>query len=57
MFTSGCELLATVYKPGRSGSIIEVARIEGKIFRTMKEAKAHGLELAQEWVDGHSVAD
>jgi hypothetical protein len=26
--------------------IIEVARIEGKIFETMKEAEAHGLELA-----------
>ena len=25
--------------------MIEVARIEGKIFKTMKEAEAHGLEL------------
>ena len=51
MFTSGCESLGTVYKPGRSGSIIEVARIEGKIFKTMKEAKEHGLVMAREWVD------
>ena len=36
---------------GRSGSIVEVARIEGKIFKTMKEAEGHGLELAKEWVD------
>jgi hypothetical protein len=31
--------------------LIEVARIEGKIFKTMKEAEAHGLKLAREWVD------
>jgi hypothetical protein len=51
MFMSGCESLGTVYRNGRTGSIIEVARIEGKIFETMKEAEAHGLELAREWVD------
>jgi hypothetical protein len=27
----------------------KIARIEGKIFKTMKEAEAHGLELAREW--------
>jgi hypothetical protein len=32
-------------------SIKPVARIEGKIFKTMEEAEAHGLELAKEWVD------
>jgi hypothetical protein len=31
--------------------IVEVARIEGKIFKTMTEAEAHGLELAKQWVD------
>ena len=36
---------------GLAGSLVEVARIEGKIFRTMKEAEAHGLELARQWVD------
>jgi hypothetical protein len=41
----------SVCKPDRAGSIIEVARIEGKIFKTMKEAETHGLELAIEWVD------
>ena len=30
---------------GRAGSIIEVARIEGKVFKIMKEAEAHGLEF------------
>ena len=51
MYMAGCESLGTVYRKGRAGSIIEVARIEGKIFKTMKEAEAHGMELAREWVD------
>jgi hypothetical protein len=51
MFMSGCESLGTVYRNGRTGSLIEVARIEGNIFNTMKEAELHGLELAREWVD------
>ena len=51
MFMSGCESLGTVYRNDQTGSIIEIARIEGKIFETMKEAEAHGLELAREWVD------
>jgi hypothetical protein len=47
----GCESRGSVFKPARAGSIIEVVRIEGKIFKTMKEAKEHGLVLAREWVD------
>jgi hypothetical protein len=34
-----------------NGSIVQVAWIEGKIFNTMREAEAHGLDLAKEWVD------
>jgi hypothetical protein len=51
MYMEGCESLGSVCKPGRNGSVIEVARIEGKIFKTMKEAEAHGLKMAKEWVD------
>jgi hypothetical protein len=29
--------------------------VEGKIFNTMKEAEAHGLELAREWVGKKTV--
>lgn len=47
MYMEGCESLGSVCKPDRNGSVIEVARIEGKIFKTMKEAEAHGLELAR----------
>jgi hypothetical protein len=50
----GCESLGSVCRQGRNGSVIEVARIEGKIFKTMKEAEAHGLELAREWVERHT---
>jgi hypothetical protein len=35
----------------RAGSVIELERIEGKIFKTTKEAEAPGLELARAWVD------
>ncbi len=41
----------SVARPAALVEIIEVARIEGKIFKTMKEAETHGLELAIEWVD------
>jgi hypothetical protein len=51
MFMSGCKALGTVYRNARTGSMIEVARIEGKLFEMMKEPEAHGLELAREWVD------
>jgi hypothetical protein len=51
MFMSGCESLGLVYLDGRLGSIFEVARIKGKIFDTIEEAEAHGLELARNWVD------
>ena len=51
IYMEGCELRGSVFKPARAGSIIELARIEGKIFKTIKEAEAHGLELAKEWVD------
>ena len=47
----GCHSLGTVYQNGLAGSIVEVARIERRIFKTMTEAEAHGSELAKEWVD------
>ena len=50
-YMEGCHSHGTVYRNGLGGSIVEVARIEGKIFKTMKEAEAHGLELARAWVD------
>jgi hypothetical protein len=49
MYMEGCEWRGSVCKAARGGSIIEVARIEGKIFPTTSK-EAHGLELAKEWV-------
>jgi hypothetical protein len=51
MYMEGCESRGSVFKPARAGSIIEVARVDGKIFKTMREAESHGLDLAREWVD------
>jgi hypothetical protein len=45
----------SVCKAGRTGSVIELQRIEGTIFKTSKEAEAHGLELARAWVDRKSA--
>ena len=39
VYMEGCESRGSVYKPARAGSIIELARIEGKIFKTVKEAE------------------
>jgi hypothetical protein len=39
MYMSGCESLGTVYRQGALGSIVEVARIDGKIFKTKIEAE------------------
>jgi hypothetical protein len=50
-YMEGCQLYGSVCKPGRAGSIIEVARIEGKVFKIMKEAEANGLKMARDWVD------
>jgi hypothetical protein len=51
MYMEGCESRGSVFKPARAGLIIKLARIEGKIIKTIKKAQAHGLELAIEWVD------
>ena len=51
IYMEGCESRGSVCKPARAGSIIEIARIEGKIFKTMREAEDHGLVLARHWVD------
>ena len=45
IYMEGCESRGCEFED------IELARIEGKIFKTIKEAEAHGLELAKEWVD------
>jgi hypothetical protein len=55
MYMQGCQSRGSVCKAGRTGSIIELQRIEGTIFKTSKEAEAHGLALAKAWVDRKSA--
>lgn len=50
-YMEGCHSLGTIYRSGLAGSIVTVARIEGKIFKTIKKAEAHGLELVRQCVD------
>jgi hypothetical protein len=55
MYMQGCQSRGSVCKAGRAGSVVELQRIDGKTFKTTKEAEAHGLELAREWVDGKTA--
>jgi hypothetical protein len=47
--------LGTVYRNELARSIVQVARIEGKIFKTMTEAEAHGLKLPRQWSNRRSA--
>jgi len=51
MYMQGCQSRGSVCKAGRAGFVVELQRIDGKMFKTPKEAEVHGLELAREWVD------
>ena len=52
MYMEGCESLGSVCKPDRNGSVIEVACIEAKIFKTMKEGETHGLDWRESgWIE------
>ena len=55
MYMQGCQSRGSVCKAGRAGSVVELQRIEGKMFKTTKKAEAHGLALAREWVDGKTA--
>jgi hypothetical protein len=55
MYMQGCQSRGSVCKAGRTGSVIELQRIEGTIFKTKKEAEAHGLALGRAWVDRKSA--
>ena len=50
-FTNGSTSVGIVYKQAQFGSIIQVQRIEGELFKSKKQADQHGLELCKEWID------
>jgi len=49
--TESCTSVGVVYKPDKFGSMIQIQRIEGKLFRNKEQAEQHGLELCREWID------
>ena len=50
-FTNGSTSVGIVYERGHFGSIIQVQRIEGELFKSKEQADQHGLELCKEWID------
>jgi hypothetical protein len=49
--TNGSTSVGIVYRRNQLGSIIQVQRIEGKLFESKEGAEKHGLELCKEWID------
>lgn len=47
----GSTSVGTVYKRDKFGSMIQVQRIEGKLFESKEQAEQHGIELCKEWID------
>jgi hypothetical protein len=50
-FVNGSTSVGVVYERNQFGSIIQVQRIEGKLFESQQQAEQHGLELCKEWID------
>jgi hypothetical protein len=53
--TAGSTSVGIVYMRGQLGSILQVKRIEGKLFGSKEEAEQNGMELCKEWVDKQKV--
>jgi hypothetical protein len=49
--TNGFTSVGIVYDRDEFGTIIQVQRIEGELFKTRKQAEQHGIELCKEWID------
>jgi hypothetical protein len=43
--------VGVVFKRDKFGSMIQVQRIEGKLFENKKQAEQHGVELCKDWID------
>jgi hypothetical protein len=53
--TNGYTSVGIVYDRGQFGTIIQVQRIEGKLFESQEQAEQDGVELCKEWVDKQKV--
>jgi hypothetical protein len=49
--TKGSTSIGVVYKRDKFGSLIQVQRIEGKLFQSKEQAEQHGLQLCKDWID------
>ena len=49
--TNGFTSVGIVYKRGQYGSVMQVQRIEGELFKSKEQAEQHGVELCKEWID------
>ena len=47
----GSTSVGVVFKQDKFGSMIQVQRIEGKLFENKKQAEQHGVELCKDWID------
>jgi hypothetical protein len=47
----GSSSVGVVFKRDKFGSMIQVQRIEGKLFENKKQAEQHGVELCKDWID------
>jgi hypothetical protein len=49
--SKGSTSVGLVYKRDKFGSMIQVQRIEGKLFAHGEQAEEHGLQLCKDWID------
>ena len=47
----GSTSVGVVFKRDKFGSMIQVQRIEGKLFENKEQAEKHGVELCKDWID------
>ena len=55
--TTGFTSVGIVYQSGELGSIIQIQRIEGKLFETKEQSEEHGVELCKEWIDEQFISE
>jgi len=46
----GSTSVGVVFKRDKFGSMIQVQRIEGKLFENKEQAEQHGVELCKDWI-------
>jgi hypothetical protein len=49
--TKGWTAVGVVYKRDKFGSLIQIQRIEGTLFKNKEQAEHHGMKLCKEWID------